>query len=158
MQSVEAFQYSRGRGSVFIVYIDALADTDLDQVEGIVTKTLNDLASGDTAVDEGTLIILNNWEMEFLWGLEDIQAKAEALQRYHHYLKDTSYVSKDLARYQGVTPEKLQTLVASYLTTEKMSKLIVLPNPKKTVQPRLKEMRNDPTCYWNHRNAHPRLW
>ena len=131
VQSVEAFQYSRGRGSVFIVYIDALEDTDLSQVEEIVTKTLNDLASGDTPVDEGTLTaILNNWEMDFLWGLEDIQAKAEALQRYHHYLKDTNYVSKDLARYQGVTPEKLQTLVGSYLTTDKMSKLIVLPEPK----------------------------
>ena len=86
VQSVEAFQYSRGRGSVFIVYIDALEDTDLTQVEEIVTKTLNGLATGETPVDGETLsAILNNWEMNFLWGLEDIQEKAEALQRYHHY-------------------------------------------------------------------------
>ena len=51
VQSVEAFQYSRGRGSVFIVYIDALEDTDLEQVEEIVTKTLNGLATGETPVD-----------------------------------------------------------------------------------------------------------
>ena len=62
--------------------------------------------------------------------LEDIQEKAEALQRYHHYLGDTNFVSKDLARYQGVTPEKLQTLVSTYFTNDKMSKLIVLPEPK----------------------------
>ena len=131
VQSVEAFQYSRGRGSVFIVYIDALEDTDLSQVEEIVTKTLNGLAIGETSVDGETLsAILNNWEMNFLWGLEDIQEKAEALQRYHHYLGDTNFVSKDLARYQGVTPEKLQSLVSTYFTNDKMSKLIVLPEPK----------------------------
>ena len=128
VQNVEAFQYSRGRGSVYIIYIDALPTTDLQQVEEIVTQTLNDLASGTEKVDGDTLsAILNNWEMDFLWNLEDIQEKAEALQRYHHYLGTTDYVSKDLARYQSVTPEKIQTLVGQYLTVEKMAKLIVLP-------------------------------
>ena len=132
VQSVEAFQYSRGRGSVFIVYIDALADTDLKQVEDIVTSTLNDLASGEKVVKTETLsAILNNWEMNFLWGLEDIQEKAEAVQRYHHYLGQTDYVQQDLARYQSVTPEKIQRLVGQYFTTDKMSKLIVLPEDQK---------------------------
>jgi zinc protease len=132
VQSVEAFQYSRGRGSVFIVYIDALADTDLQQVEGIVTSTLNGLAIGETVVETETLsAILNNWEMDFLWGLEDIQEKAEAVQRYHHYLGQTEYVQQDLARYQSVTPEKIQNLVAQYFTADKMSKLVVLPEDQK---------------------------
>ena len=130
VQGVETFQYSRGRGSLFIVYIDALETTDLDQVSTIVTETLDGLAKGTTVIEEDTLrAIRNNLEMSFLWGLEDIQEKAEALQRYHHYLGQTDYVQKDLERYQAVTAEGLQSLTAQYFTTAKMSKLIVLPDP-----------------------------
>jgi predicted Zn-dependent peptidase len=128
VQDVSVFQYSRGRGSVFIVYIDALEDTDLEQVEGIVLKTLQELGDGTTAIESSVLsAIINNWEMEFLWGLEDIQEKAETLQRYNHYLGQPDYLAKDLARYQNVTPEGIQRVINNYFTKDKMAKLIVMP-------------------------------
>jgi predicted Zn-dependent peptidase len=128
VQDVSVFQYSRGRGSVFIVYIDALEDTDLDQVARTVQAELDGLASGEIAISEENLnAILKNWEMDFLWGLESIQEQAETLQRYNHYLGDTDYLGKDLKRYQDVSPESIQKLISSYLTADKAAKLILLP-------------------------------
>ena len=109
-------------------HIDALEDTDLEQVESIVLKTLQELGDGTKAIESSVLsAIINNWEMEFLWGLEDIQEKAETLQRYNHYLGQPDYLAQDLARYQNVTPEGIQDVINNYLTKEKMAKLIVMP-------------------------------
>lgn len=136
VQSVEAFQYSRGRGSVFIVYIDALEDTDLDQVTEIVTKTLDGISSAETLIDPTILsAIINNFEMDFVWGLEDIQEKADALQRYYHYTGDTNYVERDLDRYKQVTADKIQSLVSTYFSSDKMAKLTVLPEQKEPSEP-----------------------
>lgn len=128
VQDVSVFQYSRGRGSIFIVYIDGLEDSDLDQIAQIVQTELDGLASGQIEISEQNLqAILKNWEMNFLWGLESLLERAETLQRYNYYLGDTNYIDKDLQRYQDVTPESLQTFISSYLTADKVAKLIVLP-------------------------------
>ena len=128
VQDVSVFQYSRGRGSIFIVYIDALENTDLDQVSQIVQAELDGIASGHIPIQEKNLTaILKNWEMNFLWGLENLLERAETLQRYNYYLGDTEYIDKDLQRYKDVTPESIQKLISSHLTAEKVSRLIVLP-------------------------------
>lgn len=128
VQDVTVYQYSRGRGSVFFVYIDALEDTDLEQVQTMIQAELDGIASGEIKISQAELdAIVNNWEMEFLWGLESIQERAETLQRYNHYLGTTDYLEKDLERYRSVTPESIQQFISQYLTAEKVSKLIVLP-------------------------------
>ena len=128
VQDVSVFQYSRGRGSIFIVYIDALEDTDLDQVAQIVQAELDGLASGEIVISEEKLnAILKNWEMDFLWGLESLLERAETLQRYSHYLGDTDYIGKDLKRYQDVSPESIQKLISTYFIADKAAKLILLP-------------------------------
>ena len=128
VQDVSVFQYSRGRGSIFIVYIDALEDTNLDQVAQIVQAELDGLASGEIVISEEKLnAILKNWEMDFLWGLESLLERAETLQRYSHYLGDTDYIGKDLKRYQDVSPESIQKLISTYFIADKAAKLILLP-------------------------------
>lgn len=128
VQDVSVFQYSRGRGSIFVVYIDALEDTDLEQIAQIVQEELNGIASGNIEISQKNLTaILKNWEMNFLWGLENLLERAETLQRYNYYLGDTNYLEKDLLRYQKVTPESIQNFISSHLTADKVSTLIVLP-------------------------------
>ena len=89
------------------------------------------LATGETPVDgETSQRFSKQLGDELCGGLKIFKRREVGLQRYHYYLGDTNFVSKDLARYQGVTPEKLQSLVSIYFTNDKMSKLIVLPEPK----------------------------
>ena len=130
VQDISVFQYSRGRGSLFIVYVDALENTDLEQVESMVLAELEGLANGKTIIPQEDLnAIVNNLEMEFLWGLEDLLEKAETLQRYNHYLGDTNYIEKDLQRYREVSNESIQKMASQFLTKDKMAKMIVLPDP-----------------------------
>ena len=62
-----------------------------------------------------------------MWGLEDIQEKAED-QRYHHYLGDTTSVSKDLVASR-CDPEKYKRLCRLFHQRQDVE-LIVLPEPK----------------------------
>ncbi len=93
------------------------------------------IANGDKVVTEQELkAIINNWEMGFLWGLEDVLERAETLQSYSYYIGKPNYLEEDLKRYQNVTPESIQKVAAQYFTAEKSATLRVLPEEVKEVQ------------------------
>ena len=132
VQDVSVFQYSRGRGSVFIVYVDALEDSNLDEIADMIQKELDALASGESKIESKDLAaIVNNWEMDFLWGLESLLDRAETLQQYHHYQGRTDYITEDLARYKSVSAESIQSLIQSHFSLDKRARLIVLPEEKR---------------------------
>jgi len=132
VQDVSVFQWSRMRGSVFVVYVDAKPESDLDKIQQIVQEELDAIANGEKPVTEQELkAIINNWEMGFLWGLEDVLQRAETLQSYAYYVGDPAYIQKDLKRYQNVSAESIQRLVAQYFTGEKSAILRVLPTEEK---------------------------
>jgi zinc protease len=136
VQEVSVFQWSRMRGSVFVVYVDAKPEADLDKIKQIVQQELDAIASGEKPVTEQELkAIINNWEMGFLWGLEDVLERAETLQSYAYYIGKPGYLQEDLKRYQNVTPESIQRIVAQYFTGEKSATLRVLPEEEKEVKP-----------------------
>lgn len=131
VQDVSVYQYSRGRGSMFFVYVDALENTDLQAVRTMILEELQKVAEGKTEIDTGDLeAIVNNIEMGVLWSLEDIQEKAEILQKYRHYKGTPDYLTQDIQRYKDVTPAGIQSMMQQYITADKVSTLYVFPQPE----------------------------
>ena len=133
VQDVQVFQWSRGRGSLFIAYAEAKPEADLEQIRSVIQGELDAIASGKKPVTKEELdAIINNWEMDFLWGLEDNLERAETLQSYMFYLERPDYLEQDLQRYRSVTVDSLQKTVSQYFSAEKSSTLIVLPEEEKS--------------------------
>ena len=131
IQEISAFQWSRQRGSLFVVYIDAKVDSDLEYIKTVVQDELRGIASGEKPVEDEELRgIINNWEMNFLWGLEDSLQRAETIQSYVYHTADSNYLRKDLERYQNVTAKSVQEVASQYFTMEKTAVLTVLPEEK----------------------------
>lgn len=131
IQDISVFQMSRAHGSVFMVYVDALPESNLDEITAFVHKELEAISSGEQPITSEELTkAVNNWEVGFLWGLEDLLDRAETLQDYQFHLGRTDFIEEDLQRYRDVTAESIQTLIGSYLLEEKSARLIVAPEPK----------------------------
>jgi zinc protease len=131
-QDISAFQWSRQRGSIFVVYVDAQEDADLEYIQKVVQEELNAIGSDEKPVKSEELqAIINNWEMSFLWSLEDLLSKAETIQSYLLHVDDSNYLEQDLQRYQNVSAKSIQSITQNYFTDEKSAVLIVLPEEKK---------------------------
>jgi zinc protease len=128
LQELEVFQWSRKRGSVFMVYAVLSPDADLAEVERTIHAAIADIASGAKPLTERELLQARNVrEMGFIWGLETPLEKAELLQDYLFYLGNTESIETDLARYREATVEGVSAIAAERLGPEKAARLIVEP-------------------------------
>ncbi len=128
VQELEVFQYSNRHGSSFYLMAFASPDADLDAVAAAIDEELAALASGAAPVTERELAqAVNGWEMNLVYGLEGLLDRVETLQNYLFYTGTADYLDEDLARYQGVTAESIQAVVAERLKPELAARLTVLP-------------------------------
>ena len=108
----------------------------LDKIQAIVHQELEQIGTNSKPVQQDELeAIINNWEMAFLWSLEDVLTKAEVVQSYNLHLGDSNYLQQDLERYQQVSADSIQQITANYFTTEKAAVLIVLPEETEEKSP-----------------------
>ena len=84
------------------------------KVTAILDEELARLASEPVSAAELRRVVVNT-ESEFIWGLEDLTARADQLQWFNHYTGDPGYASKYLARLRAVTPESLQAAAKTWL-------------------------------------------
>jgi len=130
VQQMWASQMSSKNGSIFMVYMVAEPDADLDHLEAVVLEELTNLAGDLPATPEELASFNLRSERSVVEGLEGLLARAESLQLYQFHTGVADGVEADLQRHRDVTPEDVAEVIGRYLTTERSSVLRVLPIPE----------------------------
>ena len=124
---IDAYQMSSQLGSVFQVFALANPDGDLQVVEAAVQAEIDRLAQeGPTAAELERA--RNQIEVDMIRGLENLQDRAESLNRYQAMTGTPDYLALDLARYRLRTAADLQA-AASRLSLARRQTLRVRPEP-----------------------------
>lgn len=103
-QTVEAYQWSRGLSSVFVVEILVRPGVSLDEAEAAIDAVLADAISKPPSAEDVERA-RNHYELAFLEGLQSLQKRAQLLAMYQALTGDPGYFEKDLERYRRATPE-----------------------------------------------------
>jgi zinc protease len=126
---VTAGQRSGAFSSVFAVVVTLRDDAAIDEVKRIVTTEIATLAK--TLVTPSELeVTLAGTEALAIRELQTPLARAEALQRYNHYLGSPDKLSWDLDRYRTTSAEKVRAAVARHLVPDRMLTMIINPGAK----------------------------
>lgn len=108
---VSAYQMSQTLSSVFMIFTLADPTVELEKIEALVQEEIDRLAA-DGPRPEELERARNRIEADHLYGLEDLQSRAEALNRYQVLLGTPDGLSRDLARYQAADAAAVQAAAA----------------------------------------------
>jgi zinc protease len=109
---VSAWQYSQKLSGIFAVSGKPAGEQTIEELEASLQAHVDRLASdGPTPAELDR--VRNQLEVEFIEGLEELQRRASALNRYHYLTGDPGYVEKDLARYRALTAKDIQDAAAT---------------------------------------------
>ena len=109
---VSASQYSQLHSSIFMVDFKPAEGHTVEELEAIVLEEIATLAAeGPTA--EELERVLNGYELAFVQGLESLDARASALNRYQYLVGTPDYLAQDLARYRSATAQDIQGAAAA---------------------------------------------
>jgi zinc protease len=125
-QSVSVYQASSGFSSLFTVSVMLKSDVDMAEVEKIVAAEL-DLMRRDPITKREFDRAVTNIEAGKIWSLESLNARANLLQSYNHFLGDPGAIGRDLARYTGSSPARVRDVVARYLGKNNRAEIITVP-------------------------------
>jgi predicted Zn-dependent peptidase len=125
-QSVSVYQASAGFSSTFNVVCDLRPDADLAEVEKVFDAELDRVAKEPISGRELARAV-TSVEASFVWGLEDLLARAEVLQAYDHHLGTPDWMAKDLARYNEATAESVRQWAEKTLTRQHRVEVVTLP-------------------------------
>ena len=127
-KEITAYQASSELSSMFMINATAADGHSTDELVAEIDKVLAELRSEGPTADEIELGKID-FEVMQIAGLASNYAKAEALQRYNHYVGTPDYVAQDLARYANITPETAKDAANKYLPADKRVVLHVVPKP-----------------------------
>jgi predicted Zn-dependent peptidase len=125
-QSVQASQSGSSFSGIFTVNVTLRSEAKLDEVKQIVASEIARITKTPLDAKELARVVTSN-EAFGIRGLETLMGRAEALQRYNHYLGDPNKITWDLDRYRNTTPEKVRATAAKYLVPDRMVTTITNP-------------------------------
>ncbi|MFT7518459.1 MAG: zinc protease [Kiritimatiellia bacterium] len=125
-QSVEAWQGSHRWESQFMIDAMLAPGADLARVETIIDEELTALSGERPPTEVEVQRALANLEFGLLQGLETLESRAAALQRYRMFTGRSDYLSEDLARYRKVDVAAVQ-VEAAKLTADSRVRIQVTP-------------------------------
>jgi zinc protease len=128
-QSVFVSQQSQQMSSVFAIAVVLQSDAELAEVEKIIAEELDRVVREPITQAEIDRAIVSI-EASQVWGLEDVVARANALQAYNHYLGDPDRFTWDLDRYRNQTPASIKSAAAKHLGNDHRIEMIVNPTSK----------------------------
>jgi zinc protease len=123
---VSAMQYSQLLGSVFLVTGKPTEATTVEDLEESMQAHIERLASAGPT-DEELQRVQNQLEASFVDGIEALDQRASALNRYHYLAGTPDFVNQDLERYRQITALDIKTAAAT-LTRERRCILRVRPS------------------------------
>jgi zinc protease len=123
---VSSWQSGSQYSGMFTITVTLRTDADIEAVKKIVMDEVARLARDPIAAKDVARVVASN-EAWAIRGLENVNARANALQGYNHYLGDPGKLSWDLDRYRTTTPEKVRAAIAKYLVPARA--VVVITNP-----------------------------
>jgi predicted Zn-dependent peptidase len=125
-QSVRSNQDGMTFNGVFQVTVTLRRDADMATVKKIVADEVAKLTKTPLSDKALARVVAHN-ESVVIYGLEDVNGRAEGLQECNQYFGDPGCITADLDRYRKATPEKIRATAAKYLVPEHM--VTVITNP-----------------------------
>lgn len=127
-QSVDAFQWSRGLSSIFLVEVLVQPGVSLDDAERAIDAVLADASSKPPSAEELERA-KNDFELGFLEGLQSLASRARQLNLYEMQTGDPGFIDKDIARYRSATTQSVQEWAQKTLDPNQRVILRVVPKP-----------------------------
>jgi len=127
-QTVDAYQWSRGLSSIFVVEVLVRPGVTLDEAERAIDAVLADAITKPPSTEEVERA-RNDFELAFLEGLQSLTTRARLLATYQVETGDPGFLEKDLARYREATPEGVLEWAKKVVDPNRRVILRVIPQP-----------------------------
>jgi predicted Zn-dependent peptidase len=124
-RELEVYQSSQLLGSEFHIEVTAVAGGDLERIKRAVLDEIAILTSRGPTVGELERVKAST-EAAFLRGMEDLRARADALNEYRFHFGEPDSFARDLARYLSVDAAGLMRWAAEVLGEGRLD-LRILP-------------------------------
>jgi predicted Zn-dependent peptidase len=125
-QSVWAGQASSGFSSMFTITVTLRSGASLDEVTKLVMDEVTRVGKQNLSAPEVERFVTET-ESNVIWGLERLNARANELQSYNHFLGDPGKLTWDLDRYRKTTPDKIRAAFARYIVPAQAVTIITNP-------------------------------
>jgi zinc protease len=125
-RTVQVYQASTQMSSTFNVVVDLKDTADLAEVESILDEELEKVRTASVTAQEMRRAAVA-FETSYVWGLESLLDRAEALQAYEHFLGDPERITWDLDRYRKTDLSTVQAVAAQVLPKGARAEVITMP-------------------------------
>ncbi len=125
-QSVWAGQASSGFSSMFTITVTLRSGADLGEVTKLVMDEVARVGKQNLSGDEVERFVAQT-EANAIYDLERLNARANQLQSYNHFLGDPGKLTWDLDRYRKTTPDKIRAAFARYIVPAQAVTIITNP-------------------------------
>jgi zinc protease len=133
--SVSAYHMSRQLAGIFQISYTPLPGHSLAEIEKIVDLELARLIS-EPVTQEEIERARNQLKTDTVRSLESLAGLSSRLLYYAVFADDPGYLSRDLARYDEATPERLHEVAQKHLSPKDRVVITVTPDPKAPVMGR----------------------
>ena len=133
---VRVHQESQTGVSEFHVVIDLQPGAKAAQVKSVTEDVLAAVRNGLLSKAELARAV-TEFEVNFVWNLESVAARAKQLQAYRHHLGDPDRLQWDLDRYRQATPESVREAARKWLDPSRRVEVWTEPAPADTPAPDL---------------------
>ncbi|AKT42575.1 M16 family metallopeptidase [Chondromyces crocatus] len=125
-QDVYARQASSQLASTFHIMVTLKRDQSPEKVLQIIDEEVEKLRKEAPTEDELTRAKARTLS-DMVFQMEEVTARADTLNMYNQYTGDPGYLSKDLARYEGVKLADVQQAAATLLPATRRVVTVVTP-------------------------------
>ncbi len=128
-QRVAVYQASNKYSSTFTISVTVKSDADLAEIERIVKGQITAITSVPVTQKEVDRAIVG-FESGYIWGLQGLNARANLLQGYNHFLGKPDAITMDLDRYRNTSLADIQKVAAQFLTPSRRVEILTTPASK----------------------------
>ncbi|CAN5785088.1 hypothetical protein BH23GEM10_BH23GEM10_07400 [soil metagenome] len=123
---VSAYQSGGRLGGEFQISATARTGHTLAELEAVILEEIEALKAAPPEARELERVI-NQYEMSFIEGLEQVASKADQLNEYLFYTGTPDYFNEDLDRFRRLTPMDLTDVARRLLDADRRVVLSVVP-------------------------------
>ena len=126
-QDVSAFQGSRALESMFVLTATARPGHSLEELLAAIDAGIEGLKEENPPTGRELQRAVNQIEVGMLRSFQDLQRKADALNKYYYYTGNPDYANEDLSRYTSLSVEDLSAMARKYLNPQQRVLLSMVP-------------------------------
>jgi predicted Zn-dependent peptidase len=124
--SVEAYQYSRQLGSLFVIEVTARQGISQERLERATEAAIKRFVRRRPSVDDLRRAQVG-FETSYVVQLQELRRRAEMLNTYSNLVGRPDYVAEDLARYRSASPRSVHRWARDLLQSGRRGVFWVVP-------------------------------